>query len=189
VTIAADTRIDQIKRQMKWTSQAKKLVNELALKKNKVNSHVSKLSTQIRKLLGKKKQIQNKQLQDKLVTRLQDTHKNLKKLRKQTHNIRKHEAKMIHHKEQLAHAIEGIARSLALLKGMKRKRKFPSIGFGKKKADELAKFDPDLSFEAEADEVRSLAFPDAVLHEAESEVHTAQDEKEDRMVQQELAEE
>jgi len=185
VTIAANNRIDQIKRQMKWSKQAKSLVSELALKKGKVNAHIAKLTAEVRNFLKKKKQIENKLLQDKLVERLTETHANLKKLRRQTHNIRKHEAKMVHHKEQLAHGIEGILRSLALLKGMKRKRKFPSIGFAQKKLDKLAKFDPDLSFEKEADQVRALSFPDMVLHEAVSEVH-ANDAKEEAPVLAEL---
>lgn len=163
VELAASSRIDQIKRQKHWKTAAAKLVEELNWKKSKVQTHVAHLTSEIKALLGKKKQIQNKQLQDKLVARLEQTHQNLKKVRRQTHYIKKNEADMIKHKEELSHALEGIKRSLALLKGMKRERKFPSKGVGEKMKEELGKFDPDLSFEKEADEVRSLQFPDAVL--------------------------
>jgi len=169
VESVAKQKIGQIKRQLGWSNKANKLVSELSMKKRKVVAHVANLTKQIKDLLGKKKQIQNKQLQDKLVERLEKTHANLKKVRRQTHNIRKNQADMIHHKEELAHALEGIKRSLAILKGMKRSRQFPSRGAGAKLKDELSKFDPDLSFEKEADEVRALQFPDAVLVEEESE--------------------
>lgn len=163
VELAASSRIDQIKRQKHWKTAASKLVEELNWKKSKVQTHVAHLTAEIKALLGKKKQIQNKQLQDKLVARLELTHQNLKKVRRQTHYIKKNEADMIKHKEELSHALEGIKRSLALLKGMKRDRKFPSKGVGEKMKEELGKFDPDLSFEKESDEVRALQFPDAVL--------------------------
>lgn len=167
---AAKSRILQIKKQAAWQKAAQSLVGELGLKKNKVVLHVAELTKEIKDLLGKKKQIQNKILQDKLVERLEVTHGNLKKVRIQTHNIRKNQAKMIHHKEELAHALEGIKRSLALLKGMKRKRQFPQRGAGQKMTDKLSQFDPDISpeAEAEADEVRALQFPDAVLAEIDA---------------------
>jgi len=174
VESVAKQKIFQIKRQMGWSNKANKLVSELSMKKRKVVAHVASLTKQIKELLGKKKQIQNKQLQDKLVERLEKTHANLKKVRRQTHNIRKNQADMIHHKEELAHALEGIKRSLAILKGMKRQRQFPSRGAGAKLKDELSKFDPDMSFEKEADEVRQLQFPDAVLVEEQAEAEADQ---------------
>jgi hypothetical protein len=167
---AAKGRILNIKKQVNWQKSAQQLVSQLGLKKNKVTLHVAELTKDIKNLLGKKKQIENKILQDKLVERLEVTHGNLKKVRRQTHNIRKNQAEMIHHKEELAHALEGIKRSLAILKGMKRERQFPQRGAGQKLKDELSQFDPDLSFEKEADEVRALQFPDAVLAEADSSV-------------------
>lgn len=172
---AAKSRITQIKKQTNWQKAAQKLVGELGLKKNKVTLHVQQLTKEIKDLLGKKKQIQNKILQDKLVERLQITHGNLKKIRIQTHNIRKNQAKMIHHKEELAHALEGIKRSLALLKGMKRQRQFPDRGTGQKMVEKLSEFDPDISPEAEKenDQVRALTFPDAVLAEVGAEATLA----------------
>jgi len=172
VSSVANQKIGQIKRHLKWKKQADKLVGELSLKKSKVASHVASLTAQIKGLLKKKKQIQNKQLQDKLVERLEVTHANLKKVRRWNHNVRKNQADMIHHKEELAHALEGIKRSLAILKGMKRQRQFPDRGAAQKLKDELSKFDPDLSFEAEADEVRRLQFPDAVLQEQDADAYT-----------------
>jgi len=165
VQTATKFRIGQMKRQTKWSNDAKKLVNELGLKKNKVNAHVAKLTKEIKGLLGKKKQLQNKILQDKLVKRLEVTHNNLRKIRKQTHSIKKNEAAMMHHKEELAHSLEGIKRSLALLKGFKRQRQFPTKGGALKMLENLGKFDPDISQEAEsdADMVRRMQFPDAVL--------------------------
>lgn len=171
VQSATRSRINDLKRQTQWSAAASKLVQELGLKKNKVSAHVAKLTGEIKTLLGKKKQLQNKLLQDKLVERLEQTHSNLKKVRRQTHAIKKNEAKMIHHKEELAHALEGIKRSLALLKGMKRERQFPARGHGKALEERLEKFDPDLSFEKEADEVRQLQFPDAVLLEEAGVAH------------------
>jgi len=172
VNSVANQKIGQIKRHMKWKSKADKLVSELSLKRSKVNTHVASLTKEIKNLLKKKKQIQNKLLQDKLVERLEITHKNLKQVRRWNHNVRKNQADMIHHKEELAHALEGIKRSLAILKGMKRKRQFPDRGTAKKMKEELSKFDPDLSFEAEADEVRRLQFPDAILAEKDAEAYT-----------------
>jgi len=189
VESAAKQRIGQIKRQMKWTKTANQLVSELGLKNHKVLKHVAKLTQEIKDLLGKKKKIQNKQLQDKLVKRLEVTHKNLKKVRRQTHNIRKNQAKMIHHKEELAHALEGIKRSLAILKGMKRKRQFPQRGAAKKMLDQLSKFDPDMSFEKEADEVRKLQFPDMVLAELESEANEEAMPEEVQELQEEMDQE
>lgn len=186
VAEAAKSRILQIKKHANWSKAATKLVNELGVKKNKVNLHVAELTKEIKALLGKKKQLENKLLQDKLVERLEVTHGNLKKVRRQTHNIRKNQAKMIHHKEELAHALEGIKRSLAILKGMKRQRQFPDRGAGRKLSDKLAEFDPDLSFEKEADEVRALQFPDAVLAEVNAEVH--QEESYPADVQEEINE-
>jgi uncharacterized protein with von Willebrand factor type A (vWA) domain len=168
VNSATETRKEQIKQQKKWSDAATKLVTQLATKKNKVSSHVQQLSAEIKELLKKKKQIQNKQLQDKLVKRLETTHANLQKIRRQTHDIRKNQAKMIHHKEELAHALEDIKRSLALLKGFKRERMFPSRGVGQKMQEELSKFDPDLSSEHETNELFQLKFPDAVALEMES---------------------
>jgi len=168
----AHKNIGQIRRHMKWQKAASKLVDELALKKGKVAAHVAALTKEIKHLLKKKKQIQNKQLQDKLVERLEVTHNNLKKVRRWNYEVRKNQADMIHHKEELAHALEGIKRSIAILKGMKRKRQFPDRGTGAKMKDELSKFDPDLSFEKEADEVRALQFPDAVLAEEDSDAYT-----------------
>jgi len=169
VSSVANQKIGQIKRHMKWKKQAQGLVSELSLKKSKVSTHVASLTAEIKGLLKKKKQIQNKQLQDKLVERLEVTHDNLKRVRRCNHNIRKNQADMIHHKEELAHALEGIKRSIAILKGMKRQRQFPDRGTAQKLKDELSKFDPDLSFEAEADEVRRLQFPDMVLAEEDAE--------------------
>jgi len=60
IVSAANSKKYQMKRQKKWTQDATKLVKELGLKRTKVNQHVGKLSREIRKLLGKKKQIQNK---------------------------------------------------------------------------------------------------------------------------------
>lgn len=160
---AAKERIGQIKRQNTWSSAAQKLVEELGGKRHKVLQHVNQLTTEIKDLLKKKKQLQNKKLQDALVERLEVTHNNLRKIRRQSHNVRKNQAAMLHQKEQLAHALEGIKRSLAVLKGMKRERQFPSKGMAERMKDQLAKFDPDLSNEKEADEVRALQFPDAVL--------------------------
>jgi len=172
VSSVANQKIVQIKRHMHWKKKAQGLVSELSLKKSKVATHVASLTAEIKDLLKKKKQIQNKQLQDKLVERLEVTHDNLKRVRRWNHNIRKNQADMIHHKEELAHALEGIKRSLAILKGMKRQRQFPDRGTAAKMKDELSKFDPDLSFEAEADEVRRLQFPDMVLAEEDADSYT-----------------
>jgi len=163
VSSEASQRIGQIRRQQKWSKSAGKLVEELSLKKAKVNQHIATLTREVKGLLKKKKQIQNKKLQDKLVARLEVVHNNLRKVRRQTHYIRKNQADMIHHKEELAHALEGIKRSIAVLKGFKRKRKFPSRGAARKLKDKLSQFDPDLSHEEEADEVRRLQFPDMVF--------------------------
>jgi len=168
VASAATFRIDQIKRQSKWSRKATALVNELSLKKNKVSNHVAHLTHEIKDLLHKKKQIQNKQLQNKLVARLKKTHTNLKRIRSQNHNIRKNEAKMLQQKEALANSLEGIKRSLALLKGHKRQRMFPEKGAARKRLEELAKFDPDLSNEKEDMEVHAITFPDQVLAEVDA---------------------
>jgi len=155
---------------MKWQKAANKLVNELSLKKNKVSQHVASLTKDIKGLLKKKKQIQNKLLQDQLVERLETTHQNLKKVRRWNYEVKKNKADMIHHKEELSHALEGLKRSIATLKGLKRDPQYPDRGAGKRLKEELSNFDPDLSFEKEADEVRALQFPDAVLAEEDSEI-------------------
>jgi len=166
---AARTRMSEMKREKAWSNNAAQLVKELGLKKHKVAKHIAQLTEEVKELLGKKKKIQNKILQDQLVERLVKTHTNLKKIRRQSQHIKKNQAKMITQKENLARALESIKRSLALLKGMKRERKFPSRGVGEKMLEDLSKYDPDLSFEKEADEVRALMFPDAVLAQIKEE--------------------
>jgi len=160
VVNVAKGKMTEIVREKKWGNKVQKLINELSTKKLKVENHLSGLSEQIRKYLMKKKKIQNAILQKKLGDKLKQTHKNLKRIRRYTFGLTKQEFLYQKHKEELSHAVENLQHSLALLKGIKRKRNYdlPKRGTAQKLLDGYSKLDPDFSTKAmeEQKEVEKL---------------------------------
>jgi len=154
------TKLAQIKKEKTWSGKVQNLIKELSEKKLKVENHLSAISEDIKKVFTKKKLIQNAILQRKLAARLKQTHKNLKRVRRFAFGLSKQELMYNKHKEELSHAVENLTRSIALLKGIKRKKNYdlPKKGTAEKLLEGYSKMDPDFSTAAmeEAKEVERL---------------------------------
>jgi len=126
------------------------LIKELGEKKLKVENHLEAMSENIRQIFQKKKRIQNAILQRKLAAKLKQTHKNLKRVRRYAFGLSRQELLYNKHKEELSHAVENLTHSLALLKGVKRRRNYdlPKRGTAEKLLSGHAKLDPDFQTSA-----------------------------------------
>jgi len=145
VVNVANTKKEEIKREKLWSGKVQNLIKELGEKKLKVENHLKDLSDEIRGVFLKKKKIQNAILQRKLAHKLKKTHNNLKRVRKYSYSLMKQELLYNKHKEQLSHAVENLQHSIALLKGVKRRRNYdlPRKGTADKLLAGYPKLDPD----------------------------------------------
>jgi len=81
---------------------------------------------------------------------LKKTHNNLKRVRRWAFGLSKQELMYNKHKEELSHAVENLTHSLALLKGIKRRRNYdlPKRRTADKLLAGYSKLNPDFSTDA-----------------------------------------
>jgi len=105
-----------------WAKKVGGLITEYQQKLNQVHSNIDKLRGQTKKLLKKKKQIQNIQVQNKLKAKLTVAQSDLNRLQKQMNHIHGKENEFADTERQLKNTMGQLKNSLLKLKGQSAKK-------------------------------------------------------------------
>jgi len=113
-------RAKELRAEKQWTKEVESLMKDYSKKVKKVNQNIDTLKAQTKDLLKKKKQIQNAQIQEKLVEKLKVAKVDLNKLQKQMDHIKNKEEEFSSTEAALKKTMDSLKGHLTKLKGDKK---------------------------------------------------------------------